>query len=228
MDNLLRPRSDDRSHGAVVVIGLGRFGSALALELMAGGSEVLGIDGDPDVVQSLNGQLTHVVRADSTKDEALRQLAVPDFRYAVVGIGSNVEASILTASLLLSFGIEHVWAKALSEPHGRILSQLGVEHVVYPEADMGRRVAHLVRGTVLDYIQFEDDFAMVKTCPPAEIVGKPLGETGIRAKHDVTVVAVHRRGQGFTYATADTVVEPDDMIIVAGRTKVAERFSHLS
>ncbi len=228
MVNLLRPRSDDRSHGAVVVIGLGRFGSALALELMAGGSEVLGIDGDPDVVQSLNGQLTHVVRADSTKDEALRQLAVPDFRYAVVGIGSNVEASILTASLLLSFGIEHVWAKALSEPHGRILSQLGVEHVVYPEADMGRRVAHLVRGTVLDYIQFEDDFAMVKTCPPAEIVGKPLGETGIRAKHDVTVVAVHRRGQGFTYATADTVVEPDDMIIVAGRTKVAERFSHLS
>lgn len=228
MVKLLRPRSDDRSHEAVVVIGLGRFGSALALELMAGGSEVLGIDGDPDVVQSLNGQLTHVVRADSTKDEALRQLAVPDLRYAVVGIGSNVEASILTASLLLSFGIEHVWAKALSEPHGRILSQLGVEHVVYPEADMGRRVAHLVRGTVLDYIQFEDDFAMVKTCPPAEIVGKPLGETGIRAKHDVTVVAVHRRGQGFTYATADTVVEPEDMIIVAGRTKVAERFSHLS
>jgi trk/ktr system potassium uptake protein len=226
--NLLRPRSDDRSHEAVVVIGLGRFGSALALELMAGGTEVLGIDGDPDVVQSLNGQLTHVVRADSTKEEALRQLAVPDFRYAVVGIGSNVEASILSASLLLSFGIQHVWAKALSEPHGRILSQLGVEHVVYPEADMGRRVAHLVRGTVLDYIQFEDDFAMVKTCPPAEIVGKPLGETGIRAKHDVTVVAVHRRGQGFTYATADTVVEPDDMIIVAGRTKVAERFSHLS
>jgi trk system potassium uptake protein len=226
--NLLRPRRDDRSHEAVVVIGLGRFGSALALELMAGGSEVLGIDGDPDVVQSLNGQLTHVVRADSTKDEALRQLAVPDFGYAVVGIGSNVEASILTASLLLSFGIEHVWAKALSEPHGRILSQLGVEHVVFPEADMGRRVAHLVRGTVLDYIQFEDDFAMVKTCPPAEIVGKRLGETGIRAKHDVTVVAVHRRGQGFTYATADTIVEPDDMIIVAGRTKVAERFSHLS
>ena len=228
MASLLRPRSDDSSHEAVVVIGLGRFGSALALELMAGGSEVLGIDGDPDVVQSLNNQLTHLVRADSTKEEALRQLAVPDFEYAVVGIGSNVEASILTASLLLSFGIRHVWAKALSEPHGRILSQLGVEHVVYPEADMGRRVAHLVRGTVLDYIQFEDDFAMVKTCPPAEIIGKPLGETGIRAKHDVTVVAVHRRGQGFTYATADTVVEPDDMIIVAGRTKVAERFSHLS
>jgi trk/ktr system potassium uptake protein len=227
--SLLRPRHpDDRTSGAVVVIGLGRFGSALALELMAGGTEVLGIDGDPDIVQALNGELSQVVRADSTKEEALRQLAVPDFDYAVVGIGTNVEASILTASLLISFGIKEVWAKALSEAHGRILTQLGVAHVVYPEADMGRRVAHLVRGAVLDYIQFEDDFAMVKTCPPAEVIGKRLGDTGIRNRHDITVVAVHRRGQGFTYATADTVVEPDDMIIVAGRTRAAERFSRLS
>ena len=229
MASLLRPRHpEDRSSGAVVVIGLGRFGSALALELMAGGTEVLGIDDDPDIVQALNGQLSQVVRADSTKEEALRQLAVPDFDYAVVGIGTNVESSILTASLLVSFGIKQVWAKALSEPHGRILAQLGVAHVVYPEADMGRRVAHLVRGAVLDYIQFEDDFAMVKTCPPAEIVGRRLGDTGIRNRHDVTIVAVHRRGQGFTYATADTVVEPDDMVIVAGRTRAAERFSRLS
>ena len=229
MASLLRPRRpDDRTSGAVVVVGLGRFGSALALELMAGGTEVLGIDGDPDIVQSLNGQLSQVVRADSTKEEALRQLGVPDFEYAVVGIGTNVEASILTASLLVSFGIKEVWAKALSEAHGRILTQLGVAHVVYPEADMGRRVAHLVRGAVLDYIQFEDDFAMVKTSPPAEVVGRRLGDTGIRNRHDITVVAVHRRGEGFTYATADTVVEPDDMIIVAGRTKAAERFSHLA
>ena len=229
MASLLRARHpDDRPGGAVVVIGLGRFGSALALELMAGGTEVLGIDGDPDIVQTLNGELSQVVRADSTKEEALRQLAVPDYEYAVVGIGTNVEASILTASLLVSFGIKEVWAKALSEAHGRILTQLGVAHVVYPEADMGRRVAHLVRGAVLDYIQFEDDFAMVKTCPPADIVGRRLGDTGVRSRHDVTVVAVHRRGQGFTYATADTVVEPDDMIIVAGRTKAAERFSHRS
>ena len=229
MASLLRARHpDDRPGGAVVVIGLGRFGSALALELMAGGTEVLGIDGDPDIVQTLNGELSQVVRADSTKEEALRQLAVPDYEYAVVGIGTNVEASILTASLLVSFGIKEVWAKALSEAHGRILTQLGVAHVVYPEADMGRRVAHLVRGAVLDYIQFEDDFAMVKTCPPADIVGRRLGDTGVRSRHDVTVVAVHRRGQGFTYATADTVVEPDDMIIVAGRTKAAERFSRRS
>ena len=212
---------------SVVVIGLGRFGTALALELMAAGTEVLGIDGEEDIVQSLNGQLTQVVRADSTKEEALRQLGVHEFDRAVVGIGTDIEASILTGSLLVNFKVPHVWAKAISEPHGRILDQIGVHHVVYPEHDMGRRVAHLVRGAMLDYIQFEDDFAMVKTVTPVELVGRRLGDTGMRARHDVTIVAVHRKGAGFTYATADTVLAEGDTIIVAGRTAAAERFAQL-
>jgi trk system potassium uptake protein TrkA len=135
---------------SVVVIGLGRFGTALALELMAAGTEVLGIDDDEDIVQSLNGRLTQVVRADSTKEEALRQLGVHEFDRAVVAIGTDIEASILTGSLLVNFRVPHVWAKAISEPHGRILDQIGIHHVVYPEHDMGRRVAHLVRGAMLD------------------------------------------------------------------------------
>jgi trk system potassium uptake protein TrkA len=212
---------------SVVVIGLGRFGTALALELMAAGTEVLGIDDDEDIVQSLNGQLTQVVRADSTKEEALRQLGVHEFDRAVVAIGTDIEASILTGSLLVNFKVPNVWAKAISEPHGRILDQIGVHHVVYPEHDMGRRVAHLVRGAMLDYIQFEDDFAMVKTVTPVELVGTRLGDTGMRARHDVTIVAVHRAGAGFTYATADTVLEEGDTIIVAGRTAAAERFAQL-
>lgn len=159
--------------GSVVVIGLGRFGRALALELVDEDTEVLGIDESAEVVQALSGHLTHAVRADSTKEDALRQLGVHEFDRAVVAIGTDLEASILTASLLISFGIENVWAKAISEAHGRILTQLGVHHVVYPEHDMGQRVAHLVRGRMLDYIEFEDDFAMVKTNPPADIVGLP-------------------------------------------------------
>jgi trk system potassium uptake protein TrkA len=212
---------------SVAVIGLGRFGTALALELMAAGTEVLGIDGDEDIVQSLNGRLTQVVRADSTKEEALRQLGVHEFDRAVVGIGTDIEASILTGSLLVNFKVPNVWAKAISEPHGRILDQIGVHHVVYPEHDMGRRVAHLVRGAMLDYIQFEDDFAMVKTVTPVELVGRRLGDTGMRARHDVTIVAVHRKGEGFTYATADTVLDEGDTVIVAGRTASAERFAQL-
>ncbi|MDT0268621.1 TrkA family potassium uptake protein [Streptomyces sp. DSM 44915] len=211
----------------VVVIGLGRFGRALALELVEEDTEVLGIDASAEVVQSLAGSLTHVVRADATKEEALRQLGVHEFDRAVVGIGSNLESSILTTSLLLSFGITHVWAKAISDAHGRILTQLGVDHVVYPEHDMGQRVAHLVRGRMLDYVEFEEDFAMVKTKPPADIVGLPLGNSAVRSRHGVTVVAIKRPGEDFTYATAETVVRADDTIIVAGRNRATERFSEL-
>ncbi|KUH38270.1 potassium transporter [Streptomyces kanasensis] len=208
-------------------MGLGRFGRALALELADEETEVLGIDENAEVVQALSGTLTHAVRADSTKEDALRQLGVHEFDRAVVAIGSDLEASILTASLLISFGIENVWAKAISEAHGRILTQVGVHHVVYPEHDMGQRVAHLVRGRMLDYIEFEDDFAMVKTKPPADIVGIPLSNSAVRSRYGVTVVAIKRPGEGFTYATAETVVEADDTIIVAGHTRATERFSEL-
>ncbi|MEV8250941.1 TrkA family potassium uptake protein [Microbacterium sp. NPDC076768] len=212
----------------VAVLGLGRFGQSLALELMRGGTEVLGVDSRADVVQSLNGQLTHVVTADTTKEDVLRQLSVPDFDRVVVAIGSDIQASILTASLLLRFEIPQVWAKAVSEPHGTILKQLGVAHVVYPEKDMGARVAHLVRGSMQDYIEIGDDFALVKTTPHPAIVGLALGQTGIRAKHHVTVTAVKPAGGGWTYATADTVLNADDTILVAGPTRKAEAFSQLN
>ncbi|MBO8193064.1 TrkA family potassium uptake protein [Streptomyces oryzae] len=212
---------------SVVVIGLGRFGRSLALELVDEETEVLGIDEDPEIVQAMAGSLTHAVRADSTKEDALRQLGVHEFDRAVVAIGTDLEASILTASLLISFGIENVWAKAISEAHGRILTQLGVQHVVYPEHDMGQRVAHLVRGRMLDYIEFEDDFALVKTNPPAEILDIPLARSAVRTQYGVTVVAIKRPGEGFTYATPDTVVKAEDTIIVAGRTRATERFSEL-
>lgn len=216
-----------KSADSVVVIGLGRFGSALALELMATGTDVLGIDADEDIVQSLNGRLTHVVCADSTKEEALRQLSVHQFDRAVVGIGNDLQSSILSASLLLRFGTATVWAKATSDAHGEILSQLGVHHVVYPEHDMGRREAHLVRSDLLDFIEVEDGFAMVKTHPPAEIVGTPLGSTGVRAKHGVTVVAVKPAYGHWTHAGTETVLESDDVIIVAGKTVRAETFGRL-
>lgn len=212
---------------SVAVIGLGRFGRALALELMANGTEVLGIDGNEEIVQSLNGQLTHVVTADSTKEETLQQLSVPEFDRVVVAIGSDVQASILTTSLLLRFKIEHVWAKAVSDAHGTILEQLGVQHVIYPEKDMGRRVAHLVRGSMQDYIEIGDNFALVKTTPNAAVMGVPLGETGVRTKYGVTITAVKRAGESWNYTTAETVIQPDDIILVTGPTRKAEAFSQL-
>ncbi|MBV6760566.1 TrkA family potassium uptake protein [Rhodococcus opacus] len=212
----------------MVVLGLGRFGTALALELMEQGTEVLGIDSSEAVVQKISHHLTHAAVADTTDEESLRQLSVPDYDRAVVGVGSDLEASLLTASALINLSVPHVWAKAISDAHAKILRQIGVEHVVRPEHDMGRRVAHLVRGRMMDYIEFDDGFAMVKTVPPATVIGKPLGETTVRSTYGVTVVAIKRPGEGFTYATADTVIEPGDTIIVSGQVRDTERFSELT
>ncbi|MFZ2178530.1 MAG: TrkA family potassium uptake protein [Rhodococcus sp. (in: high G+C Gram-positive bacteria)] len=218
-----KPSSD-----VVVVLGLGRFGKSLALELMEQGTEVLGIDSNEAVVQKVSHRLTHAAVADTTDEESLRQLSVPDYDRAVVGIGSDLEASLLTASALINMSVPNVWAKAISNAHAKILRQIGVQHVVRPEHDMGKRVAHLVRGRMMDYIEFDDGFAMVKTTPPAAVVGKRLGDTTVRTTYGVTVVAIKRPGEGFTYATADTVIAPGDTIIVSGQVRDTERFSELT
>jgi trk system potassium uptake protein TrkA len=215
-------------HSPVVVIGLGRFGTSLALELIARGTEVLAIDNRPKVVQSLAGSLTHVVTADSTDMEAMKQLGVPDFFLAVVAIGGDLEASILTASLLVELEIDNIWAKAVSRQHARILEQIGVHHVVQPEHDMGERVAHLVTGRMLDYVEVDENFALVKTRPPKDLVGVPLGQCRLRSKHGVTVVAVKSQGEEFTHATADTVLMYGDVIIVSGTIEKVERFAELT
>jgi trk system potassium uptake protein TrkA len=212
---------------SVVVIGLGRFGRSLAEELVSLGTEVLGIDADEKTVQELSGVLTHVVRADSTSEEALRQLAVQEFDRAVVAIGTHLESSLLTASLLKNMGVANIWAKAMSEAHGRVLEQLGIEHVIYPEHEMGRRVAHLVRGRMIDFIQFETDYAMVKTVPPRMLHGRPLSQTGVRRAHGITVVGVKPAGGEWTHATGDTVLADGDTVIVSGRPQAVERFSDL-
>lgn len=213
---------------SVAVIGLGRFGRSLALELMKSGTEVLGIDSSEDIVQELNGRLTHVVQADSTKEEVLRQLSLPEFDRVVVAIGNDVQASILTTSLLLRFDIEHLWAKAVSEAHGTILEQLGVRHVVFPESDMGRRVAHLVRGSMQDFLEIGNDFSLVKMSPPASVIGRTLADSAVRSRAGVTIVAVRKEGGSWTYTTADTVIAEGDTLLVGGPTGKAEAFSQLT
>ncbi len=208
----------------IVVIGLGRFGSAVASTLTEMGHEVLGIDLDDDLVQDHMDRLTHVVSADTTNQKVLNQLGVADFSHAVVGIG-DVESSILTTSELAAIGLPNIWAKAATAAHGRILERVGAHRVVFPEGDMGERVAHLVTGRMIDYIELDDEFALVETTAPRDVVGKSLGEAGVRDRFGVTVVCVKPVGQSFTYATPDTIIGADDLLLVAGETAQAERFA---
>ncbi|MEU3305898.1 TrkA family potassium uptake protein [Nocardiopsis sp. NPDC006832] len=215
-------RNDDKR---ILIIGLGRFGSSLALELVRRGWEVLGMDSNPRLVQSYADVLTHTVIADSTDEDALRQVGAHQFNLAVVAIGSHLEESILTASLLVDLGVKSIWAKATSRRHSRILEQVGAHHVVLPEHDIGERVAHLVSGRMLDYVELEEGFALGKTKAPKEMFGKTLRETQVRQRFGITVVSVKRVGASFTYATQDTVLHKGDLIVVAGRTDDVERFA---
>lgn len=217
-----------RLHANVLVIGMGRFGSALARELMRTGHEVLGVDSDERLVQAMSSELTHCVKADTTDEAALRELGVTEFDSAVVAIGADLEASILTASLLLRLGVPTVWAKANSDSHGLILSQLGVHQVIFPEKEMGTRVAHRVSGESLDYIPIDKDFVMVKSNVADAFAGKTLAELKIRSTYGVTVVAVtHGDGQ-YIPAFPETVLNAGDQIVVAGQTKPLTEFCQIA
>ncbi|GAA1349770.1 TrkA family potassium uptake protein [Arthrobacter koreensis] len=209
----------------VLVIGLGRFGSATAEQLVKQGREVLAIERDPDLVQKASGKLTHVVQADATNIDALKQLGAQDFSAAVVGVGTSIESSVLITVNLVDLGIEHLWVKAITPAHGKILTRIGANHVIYPEADAGQRAAHLVGGRMLDFIEFDDDFAIVKMYPPKETQGFTLRESNVRSKYGVTVVGVKSPGEDFTYAQADTKVSSRDVLIVSGHVDLLERFA---
>lgn len=199
----------------------------MAAELTRLGFEVLGVDRDAAVVRHYVDLATHVVEGDTTNPEVLRQLGVSDFRHAVVAIGTDIEASVLTTAALVDLQIANIWAKAVTRSHGRILERVGAHHVVYPEHDMGHRVAHLVGGRILDWFPLDEEFAMVETTVPSELVGRSLGEARIRSEYGVTVVCVKPEGETFTYATPETTLEKGAVLVVAGPSGKAEAFAHL-
>ena len=218
--------ADDKT-APVLVVGLGRFGSAVATTLVSRRREVLAVDHDDERVRRFADQVTHAVRADATDTLALQQLGVGDFPLAVVGIGSHVEASVLATSALVDLGVTTIWAKAISAEHGRILERIGAHRVVYPESEAGERVAHLVSEHLLDYIRFDDDFVLVKMVVPRSVAGLSLADAHLRRSHRVTVVGVKPPGGSFTYATPDTVLVEGSTLAVAGVDADIERFAQL-
>lgn len=216
-----------RYEGEFLVIGLGRFGGGLATTLVELGHDVLGVDADPKVVQVFAGNLTHVVEADSTDMEAMRQIGARDFATAVVAIGTDIEASILTTSVLVDLRVPKIVAKAVTEAHGTILERVGAHRVIFPERDMGVRVGHSLAGAMIDYFQLDPGFALVETTAPRVVVGKTLAQAEVRKRYGITVVCIKPEGGSFTYATPDTVVQEGDILVVAGETRRAEAFGEL-
>lgn len=215
-----------RAGGAIVVIGLNRFGGQVADTLTRLGHEVLAIDDNPATVRRWAQRLTYVVQADATDETALRQIGLEDFERVVIALGSSVETSVLTVLALTEIGVPQIWARAVSDMHAKILNAVGAHHVVFPEAAMGDRVGHLVISKLLDFIAFEDDFAIAKTLAPPDLVGKALSETHVRSTYRITIVGVKDPGKPFEFATAQTVVPPGSVLIVAGADADVRRFAN--
>ncbi|CAH1189998.1 Ktr system potassium uptake protein A [Paenibacillus plantiphilus] len=207
-----------------VIIGLGRFGSSLARELIELGYEVLGVDKDEEVVQEMSHVLTHAVVAESTDEEVLRSLGVRNFDTGVVAIGDDIQASILTTILLTDLGVKHVVAKAMTELHGRVLEKIGVHRVVYPERDMGIRVAHqLVSPNLLDYIELSKEYTIAELSVPKCLSGKSLQELNPRAKYGCSIVAINKpSGIIIAPAATDELQEKDVMVVIGTNDQIEE------
>jgi trk system potassium uptake protein TrkA len=195
------------------VIGLGRFGSAMAMTLTELGHDVIGVDGDESRVQQLADVITHALQIDATDEKALRAAGIQDVDVAVVSIGENIESSLLVVMQLRELGIETIVAKAVTSLHGRILAKLGVSRVIFPEREMAIRVAHsLVMPNVIDYIELSRDFSIVEVPAPAAFVGRTLKQLELRPRLGLTLIAVKRQSDGSDAIVTNIAPAADETI----------------
>lgn len=213
----------------IAVIGLGRFGAAVALTLVDLGHQVLGVDVREQLTQKLADRLTHVAHADCTDEDTLKALGLRNFDAVVVAIGHNLDASILVTVMLKEIGVPLVVAKAASELHGKVLVRVGADRVVYPERDMGARVAHsLVAANVLDYIELSPDYNIIEMKATPNMVGKTLRDLELRARFGINVMAIKTGTRMNISPRAEDKVGADDILVVLGDNESLRRVEKLN
>ena len=212
-----------------IVLGLGRFGSAVATTLAELGCEVLGVDNDAERVNDLKDKITQAVQADITEERVLKELGAKNFDVAIVGVGSNLESSISAAIVLKEMGIKHIIAKAQNALHGKILEKIGVNKVVFPERDMGIRIARsLVTPNIEDYIELEPDYSIIEIKALPDFADKTLSELDLRTKYGINVLAIKRDHNFNISPSAKDVIKSGDFLIVIGDTKTITKLASKS
>lgn len=212
-----------------IIIGIGKFGESIATNLYKMGHDVLAVDIDEERVQHIANKVTHAVQADATEEGTLEALGVKHFDGAVVTIGESVQASILITLLCKELGIRHVLAKAQNELHAKVLYKIGADRVVFPERDMGLRVAHsLVSTSFLDYIELTPDYSIVELKAAKDWQGKSLKDLNIRAEYGINIMAIKQDDKVVVSPAADDVIQRDDVLVVIGKARDINRFQENS
>ncbi len=211
-----------------IVIGLGRFGTSVAETLYSLGNDVLAVDFDEDVVQNISDKVTHAVQVDANDENSLRALGIRNFDCAVISIGTNIQSSILATLLVKELGVKYVITKATNALHAKVLYKIGANRVVFPERDMGVRVAHnLVSSNILDYIELSPDYSIAEVVSPEEWNNKTLRELNIRAQYGINVMAIKRNNDIDVSPSADNMIESGDIIVAIGSIEELNKLESL-
>lgn len=210
------------------VIGLGRFGTSIARRLQEAGQEVLGIDLNEETVESAEVFVTQAVIADSTEEKALTSIGITNFDCVIVAIGDDIQSSILTVMLLKNLGVNKIIAKANGKRHGQVLEAIGAYWIIYPERDMGERVANqLLSPNMLNYIELSKNHNIEEIMIPPKMAGKNLRELDLRAKFKISVIAIIRNDDVIVSPSAVEVIEKDDILVSIGNRSDLARFASI-
>lgn len=206
------------------VIGCGRFGSSVATTLYHMGHEVMAVDSNEELVQSISEDVTHAVVVDVMNEIAVGELGLSNFDIVIVSIGSNVEASIMATIMAKEHGVKRVVAKATSDFQGKILAKVGADKVIYPERDMGVRLAHnLVSTNIIEFIELSPDYGMIEINPPKEWINKTLTELDLHSKHGINVIAVRSGEKININPERDYLLEKDDLLVIVASTSAINK-----
>jgi trk system potassium uptake protein len=211
-----------------VVIGLGSFGASVAKTLYTLGNEVLAVDSDEAVVREIADTVTHAAQVDTSDEKSLRDLGISNFDVAVIGIGSDVQASIMATLIVKELGVKYIISKAHDEKHAKLLYKIGADRVVFVERDMGVRVAHnIFASNILDYIELSPDYNIAEVVSPEAWYGKTLREIDVRANYGLSVIGIKRDHDVNIAPLADDIIRPNDTIIAIGATKELSKFENI-
>lgn len=203
-----------------VVIGCGRFGSSIARTLYSLGHEVLAIDANEERVQEIADEVTYAVQADVTDENVLNELGIRNFDVVVISIGSNYQASIMATLIAKEVGVKKVIVKAHDSLHGKVLSKIGADKIIYPERDMGVRVAHnLVSSNILDFIELSPDYSILEIAALKSWTNKTLKDLRLPAKYGINVMAIKQENDINVSPYAEDIIHEGDILVVIGSTE---------